>query len=79
MITCNDHSIQHSKVNSTQTQYLLLYDGDPDAAIKMDANPSYGSAMQNVNTIGAGVKNDYDYNIDDGLIQCPSHRDVLYI
>ena len=71
-----DHSIQHSNVNSTQTQYLSLYNGDPDVAIKIDANPSYGSAMQNVNTIGAGVKNDYDY-IDDGLIQCPSHRDVL--
>ena len=55
-----DRSIQHSKVNSTQTQYSLLYHTDPDVAIKMDANPSYGSAMQNVNTIGAGVKNDYD-------------------
>ena len=71
-----DRSIQHSKVNSTQTQYSLLYHTDPDVDIKMDANPSYGSAMQNVNTSGAGVKNDYDY-IDDGSIHRPSHRDVL--
>ena len=71
-----DHSIQHSKVNSTQTQYLMLYHTDPDATIKMDVNPSYGLAMQDVNTNKAGVKNDYDY-IDDGLIHHPSHRNVL--
>ena len=71
-----DHSIQHSKVNSTQTQYLMLYHTDPDATIKMDVNPSYGLAMQDVNTIEAGVKNDYDY-VDDGSIHHPSHRNVL--
>ena len=71
-----DHSIQHSTVNSTQTQYLMLYHTDPDATIKMDVNPSYGLAMQDVNTNKAGVKNDYDY-VDDGLIHHPSHRNVL--
>ena len=69
-----DHSIQHSKVNSTQTQYLALYHTDPDATIKMDVNPSYGLAMQDTNI--AWVKNDYDY-VDDGLIHHPSHRNVL--
>ena len=69
-----DHTIEHPKVNSTPAEYLTLY---PDAAIKMDVNPSYSLAMQVLNTNKAGVKNDYDY-VDDSSIHHPSHHDAMH-
>ena len=70
-----DHSIQCPKGNSTTKQDLPHCDTSPDLAIKIEANPSYGLIVQDVNTDKVGVKNDYDY-IANGVIQHPSHLTV---
>ena len=71
-----DHSIHHSKVIGTQTQYESLYHSDPDAyaTIKMDSN---SLVIQNNKTSNAVVENDYDF-IDDDSFNNPLHLDAHF-